>query len=125
MPKARCREGTSYGTQTLDRPWGCSSHLYRLAQLRQRSRSRWLPRRRRSWRRLPWGLRRPSWFGFPGRWLGLGSRMGLGLAGGLVGLGSRLGLGSWLGLGPGMGLGLALEGGAESPMASASLSKME
>ena len=88
---------------------------------------------RLSWGRLPSGLRRPSWFWFPGgwfwlpgRWLGLGSRMGLGLAGRLVGLGSRLGLGfrlglgSWLGLGPGMGLGLALEGGAESPLTSAS-----
>jgi hypothetical protein len=46
--------------------------------------------------------------------------MGLGLAGRLVGLGFRLGLGSWLGLGPGMRLGLALEGGAESPLAAAS-----
>ena len=54
--------------------------------------------------------------GLAGRLVGLGSRLGLGF---------RLGLGSWLGLGPGMGLGLALEGGAESPMASASLIKME
>src|SRR6516164_8711961 len=45
---------------------------------------------------------RGGWFWLPGRWLGLGSRMGLG---------------SWLGLGPGLGLGLALEGGAESPLA--------
>src|SRR5262249_52855624 len=105
--KTQCREKTSYGTQTFDRPCGCSSDFYRLAQPRQRPRSRRLPWRRwLPWWRLSWPLRLPSWFWLPGRSrLGL---VGLGLAGRLVGLGSWLGLGRRLGLGSGMGLGMAL-----------------